>query len=173
MLPLGTVPAPAAAPEDDGAGIVDRLTEAGGRVLLAEDNEVNALVVEAMLHRNGCQVLRAADGAEAVRLATDESSRPSIVLMDCQMPEVDGLEATRRIRAAEVEHGWPRVPVTQKPRQRSSSTSRRKRPNAKRRVPMRAFTNCEPKSLSRAATPARRTTLLCKPCARSRRRGHW
>lgn len=111
VLPLGTVPAPAAAPEDDGAGIVDRLTEAGGRVLLAEDNEVNALVVEAMLHRNGCQVLRAADGAEAVRLATDESSRPSIVLMDCQMPEVDGLEATRRIRAAEVEHGWPRVPV--------------------------------------------------------------
>lgn len=111
VLPLGTVPAPAAALGDGGAAIVDRLTEAGGRVLLAEDNEVNALVVEAMLSRNGCQVLRAADGAEAVRLATDERGRPSIVLMDCQMPEVDGLEATRRIRAAEVEHGWPRVPV--------------------------------------------------------------
>jgi signal transduction histidine kinase/ActR/RegA family two-component response regulator len=111
VLPLGTVPAPAAALGDGGAAIVDRLTEEGGRVLLAEDNEVNALVVEAMLSRNGCQVLRAADGAEAVRLATDERGRPSIVLMDCQMPEVDGLEATRRIRAAEVEHGWPRVPV--------------------------------------------------------------
>lgn len=110
-LPLGAVPAPAAPPEDAGTCIVEQLTQAGGRVLLAEDNEVNALVVEAMLSRNGCQVLRATDGVEAVRLATDAGSRPSIVLMDCQMPEVDGLEATRRIRAAEVEQGWPRVPV--------------------------------------------------------------
>src|SRR5262249_51888037 len=69
------------------------------RVLLAEDNPTNALLAERMLAKLGCTVDRAADGAEAVRLTAKHAY--SLVLMDCQMPELDGYEATRLIRARE------------------------------------------------------------------------
>jgi len=70
-----------------------------GRVLLAEDNPVNGLVAESMLESLGLEVSMAVNGAEAVAAW---SSRPfDVVLMDCQMPEMDGFEVTAIIRTRE------------------------------------------------------------------------
>lgn len=78
----------------------------GRRVLLVEDNEVNQLVGAGLLAQAGCQVTVAADGAEAVRLLA--GTRFDLVLMDLQMPVLDGLEAVRQVRAHEAATGRPR-----------------------------------------------------------------
>jgi signal transduction histidine kinase/CheY-like chemotaxis protein len=71
----------------------------GVRVLLAEDNPVNAMLAQALLSREGCVVVRAADGEAAVRAFTGEAAGFDLVLMDVRMPGMDGIAATRVLRA--------------------------------------------------------------------------
>mgnify|MGYP001614325658 FL=1 len=77
------------------------------RVLLAEDNAVNQRVARKMLERLGCTVDVAPNGAVALQMASDSSY--DLVLMDCQMPEMDGFEATRALRALWAETARPPI----------------------------------------------------------------
>lgn len=78
-------------------------------LLLAEDNEVNVLVIEGMLQPLGHEITRAADGAEALEALREAEF--DLVLMDMLMPGMDGLTATRQWRAIEAAEGLPRTPI--------------------------------------------------------------
>ena len=86
----------------------------GLSILVAEDNEINALLARALLQRLGHQPTIAINGIEAIELwrAAHAAGTPfDRVLMDVHMPGIDGLEATRRIRAIEAETGAARTPI--------------------------------------------------------------
>lgn len=91
QLPLPAVAAPVAAAEP-----VELNSLAGARILLAEDNFVNQQVATHFLQRWGCKVDVACTGEEAITMF--QEAHYNLVLMDCQMPVVDGFEAARAIR---------------------------------------------------------------------------
>jgi len=110
VVPLSEAIAPveAAAPRDRASA----WAAAGGaapRVLLAEDNAVNAKLATRLLGKLGCEVTWTDDGSAAVTAWSQQ--RFDLVLMDVQMPGTDGFQATARIRAAEAAADLPRTPV--------------------------------------------------------------
>jgi len=87
------------------------LPEKTYRVLLAEDSDANRFILQAYLEIAGHQVDSASNGVEALKLA--ETSRYDAILMDISMPEMDGLETTRRVRASAGENrGTPVIALT-------------------------------------------------------------
>jgi CheY-like chemotaxis protein len=94
-----------------------RMTQKRGKalaVLVAEDNEINALLVQTLLTKLGHRValVRTAQAAvEAWGAANAAGSPYDLLLMDVQMPGDSGIEAARRIRAAEANHGQGRLPL--------------------------------------------------------------
>ena len=79
------------------------------RVLLVEDNPVNRTLTRRLLEKLGCEVMTANDGQAASSLW--QWHQFDVVFMDCVMPRMDGYEATRQLRAWEINHGRSRVPV--------------------------------------------------------------
>lgn len=78
-------------------------------VLAAEDNRTNQLVFSKMIKDLSLDLTFVGNGREAVE--TFGPMRPDLIFMDISMPEMDGKEATRRIRDIEIEQGWPRTPI--------------------------------------------------------------
>ncbi|MGN6367677.1 MAG: response regulator [Phycisphaerae bacterium] len=81
----------------------------GAKLLVAEDNEVNQLVTGEMLKKLGCEFEIVDDGMKALNGAL--SGKWDLVLMDCHMPELDGFEATRRIREVELRENRAHLPI--------------------------------------------------------------
>jgi CheY-like chemotaxis protein len=94
---------------DSALGGLDGPMQLSGRVLLVEDNPVNRMIAVQMLQKLGAQVLEVHDGQQAVQ--TLERQRVDLVLMDCQMPVMDGYAATQEIREYERRAGLSRVPI--------------------------------------------------------------
>ena len=80
------------------------------RILIVEDQEDNRAIMRDLLNTAGYNLIEAVDGEEGVRLA--QSERPDLILMDIQLPILDGYEATRRIRALAELKSIPIIAVT-------------------------------------------------------------
>ena len=105
---LGHEPAPVDSPQLLTQSL-DKFAHA--RVLVAEDNPVNRIVIKGLLGKLGIKPVFAENGREAVDLVLQQPERFDLVLMDCEMPEMDGFEATRAIREFERNKGVGPVPI--------------------------------------------------------------
>ena len=79
-------------------------------ILIVDDTDDTRDVLRTMLEMKGCRVLEAADGAEGVEVAAREV--PDLILMDLNLPELDGFDATRRIRERAEAHAIPVVAMS-------------------------------------------------------------
>jgi CheY-like chemotaxis protein len=98
-------------PESGGASKLDGLT-----VLVVEDNQTNQMLASAMLQKLGVRVALAGNGAQALDLLAE--MQVDAVLMDCQMPVMDGFEATRKIRQQPSLRDLPVIAMTANAMQR-------------------------------------------------------
>lgn len=80
------------------------------KILLVEDNEMNRDMLSRRLIRKGFDVVMAVDGEQAVALA--QSELPDLILMDMSLPVIDGWEATRRVKAADITSKIPIIALT-------------------------------------------------------------
>jgi PAS domain S-box-containing protein len=86
-----------------------RSCEKGLRILLAEDNPINMMLIRELLRRRGHRVSEVTTGTAAVKAMEEESF--DLLITDIHMPGMDGIEATRAIRAGEADAGRPRTPI--------------------------------------------------------------
>lgn len=80
------------------------------KILLIEDNELNREIIERRLGRRGFDVVSAVDAEQGMEMAISES--PDLILMDLRLPVIDGLEATRRLKAAPETSAIPIIALT-------------------------------------------------------------
>jgi signal transduction histidine kinase/ActR/RegA family two-component response regulator len=94
---------------DEAPNLAEAHSEMTGRVLVAEDNEINRAVIESQLKLLNCEVTLTCDGAEC--LTAWRTGEFDLILADCQMPIMDGFELTRSIRQIEIEQGLRHTPI--------------------------------------------------------------
>ena len=94
---------------DSAMGGLDDDGPLAGNVLVVEDNDVNRMIAREVLHSLGVGVVEASDGMQAIELLAQHPI--DLVLMDCQMPVMDGYAATQEIRKREARLGLARLPV--------------------------------------------------------------
>jgi two-component system, cell cycle response regulator DivK len=80
------------------------------RILIVEDNKLDVVLLKDILEWRGYETLQTGDGLEAIDLAV--AKRPDLILMDIQLPDISGLEVTRRLRGDERSRRIPIVAVT-------------------------------------------------------------
>ena len=80
------------------------------KILIVDDNDNNLYLISFILRKRGLRVIEARSGSEGVELAIQE--KPDLIIMDIQLPDIDGLEATKRIRASEANGNIPIIALT-------------------------------------------------------------
>ncbi len=76
------------------------------KILIVEDNPANLRLLKMALKGESCAILEATNGEDAIRIAMDQT--PDIIVMDIQLPKMDGYEATRHLRE---KNGFSRIPI--------------------------------------------------------------